>query len=111
MAFRSDLDALILAALEGGPKHGYGIVKTIRATSDDVLKLGEAQLYPVLHRLEEAGIIEGEWEMSEGKPSKKVYSLTVRGNKELKKLRQDWEKFSAAVSKMLEPATFKGEPA
>jgi len=110
MKFRSDLEALVLAALEGGPQHGYGIVKAIRSQSDDVLKLGEAQLYPVLHRMEEAGQIKGAWESTEGKPSRKVYSLTSRGDKELKKRRQEWESFKTAVEKVMErPRLARGE--
>ena len=101
MAFRSDLEALILAALVEGPKHGYGIVKLIRSSSEDVLQLGEAQLYPVLHRMEEAGQITGEWAANEGKPSRKVYSLTGRGTKALEAKRNEWAEFSGAVNKLL----------
>lgn len=101
MAFRSDLEALILAALSEGSKHGYGIVKWIKVQSEGALKMGEAQLYPVLHRLEEDGALAAEWVPQEGKPSRKVYSLTDKGKKMLAKQIGEWKVFRAGVDKLI----------
>ncbi len=102
MAFRSDLESIVLAALQEGPLHGYGIVRAIRGRSEGVLKLGEGQLYPILHRLEEDGQISGDWEMQDGKPPRKVYSLTERGGGALVKRRLEWGAFSKAVGRMMQ---------
>lgn len=101
MGFRSDLEAVVLAALREGPLHGYGIVRALRGQSDGVLKLGEGQLYPVLHRLEEEGLVFGEWEMQEGKPPRKQYTLTEQGLAALEEHRVKWTLFSRAVEKVM----------
>lgn len=101
MAFRSDLEALILAALGESAKHGYGIVKWIKVRSEGALKAGEAQLYPVLHRLEEDGCLASEWIPQEGKPARKVYSLTEKGTKVLAKQVGEWRAFRAGVDRLI----------
>lgn len=106
MAFRTDIEAMAMAALQDGSLHGYGIVRAIRGRSEGVLKLGEGQLYPILHRLEEEGLVAGDWEMQEGKPPRKVYSLTEQGHAALSKSRKEWSAFSKAVGNLLDgPAT------
>jgi PadR family transcriptional regulator PadR len=101
MAFRSDLDALVLAAIGEGAKHGHGIVKWIRVRSEGALNAGEAQLYPVLHRLEEDGCLSAEWIHEEGKPSRKVFSLTDKGTKVLARLVGEWRAFRAGVDRLI----------
>lgn len=104
MGFRTDLEAVVLAALREGPLHGYGIVRALRGQSEGVLKLGEGQLYPVLHRLEEEGLVVGDWEIQDGKPPKKRYSLTETGTAALEEHRAQWSIFSKAVGRVM------GEP-
>lgn len=101
MAFRSDLDAIILGALVDGPLHGYAIVKRLHKHSDGLLKLGEGQLYPALHKLEKANMVVAHWDQQEGKPSRRVYSLTDGGREELKRQRTAWEKFAKSINAVL----------
>lgn len=103
MRFRTDLESMILAALAEAPLHGYGIVRAIRGRSEGILKLGEGQLYPILHRLEEEGTVRGDWEMQEGKPPRKVYSLTQAGSAKLADRHREWKAFSQAVGNVFEP--------
>lgn len=101
MTFRTDLEALVLAAVQDRPLHGYGIVRTIRERSHGVFRLGEGQLYPILHRMEEKGWTAGHWEPQDGKPPRKVYSLTPMGREELRARRQSWDLFAEAVDSVL----------
>jgi PadR family transcriptional regulator PadR len=101
MAFRSDLEAVILSVLESGPQHGYAIVKQLIDTSDGLLKLGEGQLYPALHKLESMGMVEAEWLPQEGKPSRRIYKLTEAGRSELKLRRQSWSKFKSSIDAVM----------
>lgn len=101
MAFRSDLDAVVLAALADGPLHGYAIVRRLRQNSDGMLKLGEGQLYPTLHRLERSGMVTATWHPQEGRPSRRVYELTELGRRELARARKDWERFVKSISAVL----------
>ncbi len=101
MSFKSDIKSLILASLQDGPKHGYLIAKTIKVTSQSVLKIGESAIYPALQELEEAGSIQSEWEPQEGRPPRKVYKITPEGIEEFEQHKIAWNKFSGAVNSVL----------
>ncbi len=101
MAFRSDLDSVILAALADAPLHGYAIVKRLQDSSDGLLRLGEGQLYPALHRLEKLGMVTAVWDQQEGKPSRRVYQLTPVGAEALSRCRSDWERFVRSINSVL----------
>jgi PadR family transcriptional regulator PadR len=92
---------MVLAILKEGPLHGYQIAKEMRRRSDDALQLGQGVLYPILHRLEDRGLIRGEWEPSVGTPSRKSYAITDAGLRELAAKRREWAAFSKAMSKVL----------
>lgn len=64
---RGTLD--VLKALVWGPLHGYAITSLLRRQSDDALLLEEGTLYPALWRLENKGLLEAEWGLSENKPT------------------------------------------
>lgn len=105
MAFRTDLYAMILAALQEGPLHGYQIVRRLRETGA-AGKLSEGQIYPYLHRLEEDGMVKAEWQTDTGAAPRRVYELTADGRKELDRQRGLWQKFASGVGSLLamEPA-------
>ena len=94
---------VVLAILDEGPLHGYQIAKEMRRRSGDALELGQGVLYPILHRLEDRGLIDGEWEQSTGTPSRKRYAISAKGRAELKTRRTEWDAFSRAMSMVLEP--------
>src|SRR4051794_41616922 len=58
---RGQLDALLLAVLAEGPRHGYAIVEELRGRTGGELELAEGTLYPALHRLERDGLLESRW--------------------------------------------------
>lgn len=107
MAFRGDLDALILGTLTVGQMHGYEISKRINAAgaadSDEEpsVRVQEGQLYPLLHRLENEGLIEANWLPQEGKPARKVYRLTDAGRGALEAKRASWRQFARSMSQLL----------
>ncbi len=103
MAFRGDLETLILAVLQDGDLHGYEIAKRIKRESDSLLSYGEGQMYPALHALEAEGAIVARWEGQEGKPPRRVYALTPEGSEALAARRAVWERFQASVGRMLAP--------
>jgi len=95
------LDALILKTLSGGPRHGYGIARSIENTSDDAVIVEEGSLYPALYRLEQRGWVEAEWTTSELGRRAKFYRLTQRGRTQLVTETDEWRAFAAGVSKIL----------
>jgi PadR family transcriptional regulator PadR len=76
------LDLLILRTLDVGPLHGWGISKSIRRMSNEVLTVNQGSLYPALYRLETAGLIKGDWGTSPEGREAKFYSLTRDGRKQ-----------------------------
>jgi len=98
---RGTLDVLILKALVWGPLHGYGITNLIHRQSDDALLLEEGTLYPALWRLENKGLLEAEWGLSENNRRAKFYRLTAEGRSQLRHEVRTWEAYAAAVAKVL----------
>ena len=96
------LDLLILKTLALGPQHGWGVSQRIQQMSKEVLQVNQGSLYPALHRLEHRGWIQAEWGTSENKRRAKFYSLTKRGQAQLKTEEDQWRRFSEAVSWILE---------
>jgi len=98
------LDMLILQTLQWAPRHGYALSKAIRANSGEILKVDTGSLYPALHRLERQGWISSEWKISELGPRLRVYRLTSAGKKQLMSERSRWERLTAAIAGILNPA-------
>ena len=80
---KGHLDALVLAALEQEPAHGYAIIQRLRRSSDDVFKLPEGTIYPALHRLEGEGWLRSWSEdvdsSAVGRPARRLYAVTPTG--------------------------------
>ena len=101
MQYKSDVEALVLAALAQCPQHGYGLVKAIQGGSSGLFRLNEGRLYPLLHKMQAKGWIAGTWESDQTGPARKTYTLLESGAKELEARRADWDRFSQAVSAVL----------
>ena len=98
------LDALVLKTLSWGPRHGFAILRWIEDTSADAIQVEEGSLYPALYRLEERGLIEAEWGVSELGRKAKFYRLTTKGRAQLRAETAEWQRFAAGVSRILLPA-------
>lgn len=75
-------EMLVLGVLQGEGKHGYQIALDVADESEGLFELQHGTLYPILHRLEDRGWIDGRWEKGEGR-RKKVYRLTSEGRRHL----------------------------
>jgi PadR family transcriptional regulator, regulatory protein PadR len=98
---RGTLDVLILKSLVWGPLHGYAVTGLIRRQSDDALLIEEGTLYPALWRLENKGLLEAEWGLSENHRRAKFYRLTGEGRRQLRHEVKIWEAYASAVAKVL----------
>ena len=95
------LDVLILKTLSPGAMHGWGISQRIQQVSEEVLAVNQGSLYPALHRLEERGWISAQWGNSENNRRARFYSLTRSGRRQLADETESWERFAAAVGRVL----------
>jgi len=96
------LDLLILKTIALEPMHGYGVSVRIRQISQNVLRVQQGSLYPALYRLEQLGLIDYDWGISENGHKAKYYRLTRAGEKRLKQETASWERLSSAVMRIVE---------
>ena len=96
------LDLLILKTLAAEPRHGWALAKRIQEVSRDVLLVNQGSLYPALYRLEDDGLIAGEWRSSDEGRRIKVYHLTAAGRAQLVRETHTWRLFSGAVDLILD---------
>src|SRR5271169_6881271 len=90
---------LVLAILANGESYGYAIVQSVRELSGGELEWAEGMLYPVLHRLEEQGLIESYEERGETGRQRRYYRMRPDGRKALTAERKQWEIVNAALTK------------
>jgi PadR family transcriptional regulator len=102
--FSGHLDLMLLAALDAGPRHGYGVIEHIRRSSGGHFDYPEGTVYPALHRLESEGLLRSTWN-DEGGRRRRVYEITARGRTALDGRRSQWERFAQSVSAVIEQAT------
>jgi len=94
---KGHLDMIVLAALAGGPAHGYAVIQEIRRRSGGAFDLPEGTVYPVLHRLEQKGLLGSRWTRAESGRERRVYALTRSGRRALADQRAVWQRFAAAI--------------
>ena len=96
------LDLLILKALSTGELHGLGVSRRIEQITAGTFAVQPGSLFPALHRLEEAGWLESEWEASENNRRAKFYSLTKAGRRRLGDETAQWHRVAIAIAHALE---------
>src|SRR5262245_59976855 len=94
---------LILQILRWWPQHGLGIAQTIRARSEELLKIEAGSLYPALHRLEQQGWLVADWQTSEKGQRAKYYRLTRAAKKQLSEEQSNWERLIEAIHLVMRP--------
>ena len=95
------LDMLILRTLALEPMHGYGIGVRLEHISRGALRVNAGSLFPAFRRLKRDGEIAAEWRTTENSRRAKYYSLTQRGRQTLAKTTKDWQRQTAAISRVL----------
>src|SRR5260370_42178430 len=97
---KASAELLVLSLLENQPRHGYDISKLIQTRSGGALKFHVTSLYPLLHRLEKQGFIEGRWVEKAEQRRRRYYALTTQGTAELRSKQQSWKDFVAIISRV-----------
>jgi DNA-binding PadR family transcriptional regulator len=98
-------DSLLLCLIAQQPMYGYQIIKELERRSQGYFKFKEGTLYPALHRLEKAGLIQGNWQMlSNGRP-RRYYYIMAKGRSKLAAERVQWQDFLNAVNLIFQPAS------
>lgn len=101
---------LILSILVDGESYGYAIAKRVSELSDGTLQWTEGMLYPLLHRLERQGYIEGRWGTAESGRKRKYYRITEAGLAHLHEQRRQWEAVDEALRNVWRALSFAAAP-
>ncbi len=96
--------ALVLSILNRSESYGYAIIQEVRELSGGQLEWSEGMLYPVLHRMEDQGLIESFEERGENGRKRKYYRLRPDGRRALAEERRQWDVVHAALTKAWRPA-------
>lgn len=99
----------ILCRISAKPSHGYEILQDIEEKTDGAWRPGPGSIYPLLKRLEHAGLIEAESQKG-ADSSLKIYRISSRGMEQVQKARevfssagQKWRTMSRIFMEMLSP--------
>ena len=107
---RGTLDLLILKTLSWQPMHGLAVLRWIESATKQQLQIEEGALYPALHRLEERGLLEGEWGYTERNRKAKFYRLTPRGRKHLSTEISRWAHYASVMDLVLSAKSLRLAP-
>ena len=91
---------LILKLLSEKDMYGYEMIDTLRMKSQNVFELKAGTLYPLLHSLEDKGLVTVYEQDVLGK-MRKYYRLTRQGRAMLEKKTMEWKEYTAAVANVL----------
>lgn len=91
----------LLSLLQEQACYGLEILDRLRTAAG--LDVAEGTIYPLLHRLERAGLVSAEWRLeSEGTRPRKYYGLTPAGAAELTAQAAEWRRLSAGLGAFLD---------
>lgn len=91
---------IVLATLAKRESYGYAILKHVQEASEQKMEWTDGMLYPVLHRLERLGFIEGKWKASTSGRKRKYYRITSRGKSQLAEELKQWQAVDATIRGM-----------
>ena len=91
---------LILRLLDEKDMYGYEMIDILRQKSQNLFELKAGTLYPLLHGLEEKGLLNVYEQESSGK-TRKYYQITKEGKKLLTQKTEEWKEYSLAVANVL----------
>lgn len=76
---KGTLDVLVLKALSWTPMHGFEVTRWLEEGSGGRLEVEDSALYQALYRLEERGLIEASWGITENNRRARYYAITAAG--------------------------------
>ena len=101
---RGNTEALLLFLVKELERtYGYQLIKEIGRRSRGFFQFKEGTVYPALRKLENEGLLQGEWyEMPNGQ-ERRYYRITPKGEEALEKKLTVWHDFSTAMDLIFKP--------
>jgi DNA-binding PadR family transcriptional regulator len=98
----ASLRPFVLTLFARGPSYGYDIIQQIRDVTNGDVEWTTGTLYPVLHDLENKGLLESFWREAESGPKRKYYRLTAKGKRELAAEKRAWMRIHSSLTQLWE---------
>ncbi|WP_026763948.1 PadR family transcriptional regulator [Sediminibacterium salmoneum] len=106
--YKGCLEPILLRLLkDNGRMYGYQMTQMVKEITKGELNITEGALYPLLHKLEEQGIVETETEMN-GNRMRKYYSLTKAGKKQTAVAMDEMKAFMQSLEFIVNPKAIIG---
>ncbi|HRC85263.1 MAG TPA: PadR family transcriptional regulator [Thermoanaerobaculia bacterium] len=89
----------LLCVLRGGPRYGLELLERLHEEAG--LEVADGTIYPLLHRLERAGLVAADWrtDTDNGRP-RKYYAPTPSGEAELATMLAEWRALRAKLDRL-----------
>jgi DNA-binding PadR family transcriptional regulator len=100
----ASIKPFVLSILLDGENYGYAIIQRVKALTGGQIKWTTSTLYPVLHSLENKGLLESEWQASDDGPRRKYYRLTPKGQKAFEQEKKQWLDVHRALIQLWGPS-------
>ena len=96
------LDLMVLQTLDTlGALHGYAIAARLEQVSGGALQLNMGTLYPALMRLEQRGLLRGNWGTTETNRKARFYAVTPAGRRQLAEEKHAWDRMAGIIYALL----------
>lgn len=97
------LEMVLLSVVARGKTYGYEIILTLNRRGGPLFQnIREGTLYPVLYRLEDAGLLTSEVLAPPGERAKKYYRITDAGRRTLAQMQQFWQEYKRCIDDIME---------
>ncbi len=83
------------------PMYGYQIARLLEEYSGDTSFMKQGALYPVLHSLENSGLLESKVEPSVSGPPRRYYEITNEGRDMLVSWQSVWKQMKSFVDRAI----------
>jgi PadR family transcriptional regulator PadR len=101
---RGNTDSLLLFLInEHGQTYGYRLIKEIEERSRGYFRFKEGTVYPALRKLENDGLVQGEWKKLPNGQERRYYAITDQGKQLLQQKLAMWASFSSAMALVMKP--------
>jgi PadR family transcriptional regulator, regulatory protein PadR len=87
---------LVLHLIAGERQYGNRLIEEIERITEGVISANPNTIYPLLRELEARGMIKGDWEHPDRR-TRRYYSITAAGRRELERLLAELEPFLDSV--------------
>src|ERR1044071_3157343 len=95
------LDLMILQTLATlGPLHGYAIAARLEQVSDGAVHLNMGTLYPGLMKMEQRGLVRGQWSTTDNNRRARFYIITAAGRRQLSTEKAEWSRIVSIIDEI-----------